>query len=150
MMIASKYINKNAAAVAAIQDYNNMCFIINNTPQEIKDVYEKMVLPRSPKLSGMPTARNHQASTDKLAAQIDKLDILRERYSQAIEYMAWFEPAWASLSDTEQYILMEFYMNGNQKSGATYRLMDEFNRSERTVERLRSSSLNHLRSLLFG
>lgn len=109
-----------------------------------------MVLPRSPKLSGMPTARNHQASTDKLAAQIDKLDILRERYSQAIEYMAWFEPAWASLSDTEQYILMEFYMNGNQKSGATYRLMDEFNRSERTVERLRSSSLNHLRSLLFG
>jgi hypothetical protein len=150
MMIALKYINKNAAAVAAIRDYNNMRFIINNTPQEIKEIYEKMTSPRSPKFSGIPTAHNPQAGTDKLAAQIDKLDILRERYSQAIEYMAWFEPAWASLTDTEQYILTEFYMNGNQKSGATYRLMEELNCSERTVERLRSSSLNHLRSLLFG
>lgn len=149
-MIASKYINKNAAAVAAIQDYNNMRFIINNTSQEIKDVYEKMTSPRNLKLSGMPSAHNPQAGTDKLADHIDKLDILRERYTQAIEYMAWFEPAWANLSDTEQYILSEFYMYGNQKSGATYRLMDELNRSERTVERLRSNSLNHLRSLLFG
>lgn len=150
MMIASKYINKNAAAVAAIKDYNNMRFIINNTPQEIKDVYEKMASPRSPKLSGLPTARNLQAGADKLAEQIDKLDILQERYRQAIEYMVWFEPAWSNLTDTEQRILMEFYMNGNQKSGATYRLMEEYNYSERTVERLRSNSLNHLRSLLFG
>lgn len=89
-MIALKYINKNAAAIAAIRDYNNMRFIINNTPQEIKDVYEKMSAPRTPKLSGMPSARNPQAGADKLAAQIDKLDILRERYSQAIEYMAWW------------------------------------------------------------
>lgn len=149
-MIASKYINKNAAAVAAIKDYNNMRFIINNTPQEIKDVYEKMASPRSPKLSALPTARNLQAGADKLAEQIDKLDILQERYRQAIEYMVWFEPAWSNLTDTEQRILMEFYMNGNQKSGATYRLMEEYNYSERTVERLRSNSLNHLRSLLFG
>lgn len=149
-MIALKYINKNAATVAAIRDYNNMRFIINNTPQEIKEVYEKMASPRSTTLTGMPTARNLQAGTEKLTEQIDKLDILRERYSQAIEYMAWFEPAWSSLSDTEKYVLTEFYMNGNQKSGATYRLMEVFNRSERTVERLRSNALNHLRSLLFG
>lgn len=49
-MIALKYINKNAATVAAIRDYENMRFIINNTPQEIKDVYEQMISPRSPKL----------------------------------------------------------------------------------------------------
>jgi hypothetical protein len=150
MMIASKYINKNAAAVAAIQDYNNMCFIISNTPQEIKDVYEKMVLPRSQKLTEMPVARNLQAGNDKLVAQIDKLDILRERYSQAIEYMEWFEPAWLNLTGTERHILSEFYMNNNQKSGATYRLMNELNYSESHIERLRSNSLNHLRSILYG
>lgn len=149
-MIALKYINKNAATIAAIRDYNNMRFIINNTPEEIKDVYEKMSAPRTPKLSGMPSARNPQAGTDKLAAHIDKLDILRERYSQAIEYMAWFEPAWSSLTDTEQHILSEFYMTDNQKSGATYRLMDELNYSESHVERLRSNALNHIRSKLFG
>lgn len=32
-MIALKYINKNAATAAAIRDYENMRFIINNTPQ---------------------------------------------------------------------------------------------------------------------
>ena len=149
-MIALKYINKNAATVAAIRDYENMRFIINNTPQEIKDVYEQMISPRSPKLSGMPSIRNPQAGTDKLAVQIDKLDILRERYSQAIEYMAWFEPAWSSLTDAEQHILSEFYMTDNRKSGATYRLMDEMSYSESHIERLRSRALGHLRSLLYA
>ena len=149
-MIALKYINKNAATVAAIRDYNNMRFIINNTPEEIKEVYEKMSAPRTPKLSRLPSVRNPQAGADKLAAQIDKLDFLRERYSQAIEYMAWFEPAWSSLTDTEQHFLAEFYMSDNQKSGATYRLMTELSYSESHVERLRSNALNHLRSMLFG
>lgn len=149
-MIALKYINKNAATVAAIRDYENMRFIIINTPQEIKDVYSQMISPSGPKLSGMPSARNPQAGADKLAAQIDKLDILRERYSQAIEYMTWFEPAWSSLSDTEQKILAEFYKTDNQKSGATYRLMHELNYSESHIERLRSDALTHLRTLLYG
>lgn len=149
-MIALKYINKNAATVAVIRDYENMRFIINNTPHEIKDVYAQMTSPRGPKLPGMPSVRNSQAGGDKLAAQIDKLDILRERYSQAIEYMTWFEPAWSSLTDTEQRILTEFYMTDNQKSGATYRLMDELSYSESHIERLRSNALNNLRSKLFG
>ena len=85
-----------------------------------------------------------------LAAQLDKLDILRERYSQALEYMSWFEPAWSSLTDTEQHILTEFYMRENQKSGATYRLMNELNYSQSQVERLRASALSHLRIMLFG
>lgn len=83
-------------------------------------------------------------------AQIDKLDILRERYSQAIEYMKWFEPAWSSMTDAEQRILSEFYMGDNQKSGATYRLINELNYSESHVERLRAAALNHLRGLLYG
>lgn len=149
-MIALKYINKNTAAIAAIRDYDNMRFIISSTPQEIKDVYEKMTSPRSPKLSGLPSVWSPQAGPDKLIAQIDRLDILWERYSQAIEYMAWFEPAWSSLTDTEQRILTEFYMGDNRNSGATYRLMDELNYSESHVERLRSRSLGNLRCLLYG
>lgn len=149
-MIALKYINKNAAVIAVLRDYANMRFIINNTPEDIKDVYGKMSAPRSPKLSGMPSGRNPQAGENMLAEQIDKLDILRERYNQAIEYMAWFEPAWSNLTDTEQHILAEFYLECNQKSGATYRLMSELNYSESHIERLRSNALNHLRCLLYG
>jgi hypothetical protein len=149
-MIALKYINKNAATVAALRDYHNMRFIINNTPGEIKHLYEKMSTPGTPQLSRTPTARNPQARADQLAAQFDQLDILRERYRQAIEYMAWFEPAWSSLTDTEQHILSEYYLGDNQKSGATYRLMSALNYSESHIERLRSKALNHLRSLLYG
>jgi len=149
-MIALKYINKNAATIAALRDYHNMRFIINNTSEEIKDLYEKMSAPRVPKLSGMPSARNPQAGADKITSQIDKLDILRERYNQAMEYMTWFGPAWSSLTDDEQHILSEFYMADNQKSGATYRLMSQLQYSESHVERLRSYALSHLRSKLFG
>ncbi len=74
----------------------------------------------------------------------------RERYSQAIEYMAWFEPVWSSLTDTEQHILSEFYMGYNQKSGATYRLMSELSYSERKIKQMRSDALQHLQILLFG
>ena len=149
-MVALKYINKNAATIAAIRDYNNMRFIINNTSQEIKEVYEKMASPMIPMLSGMPSVRNPQAGANKLVAQLDKLDILRERYSQALEFMSWFEPAWSSLTDTEQHILSEFYLGDKQNSGATYRLMDELSYSESHVERLRSQAVSHLGCLLYG
>lgn len=149
-MIAMKYINKTAATVAAVRDYENMRFSINHTPQEIKDIYEHMTSPRGPKLSGMPLVNNPQAGDDMLAAHIDKLDFLRERYSQAFEYLAWFEPEWSSLTKMEQHNLSEFYITDNQKSGATYRLMNELSYSESQIERLRSNSINHLRSLLYG
>ena len=149
-MIAWKYINKDSAVIAAIRDYNNMRFIINNTPDEIKEECGKMTAPRSSKLSGLPSAKNPLAGSDKLAAQIDKLDLLRERYSNAIEYMTWFEPAWSNLSDTEQQILTEYYMGDSQRSGAAYRLMSELGYSESHVERMRSNTLKHLRVLLYG
>ena len=132
------------------RDYHNMRFVINNTPGEIKHVYEKMSAPGTPRLSAMPPVRNPQARANQWAAQFDQLDILRERYRQAIEYMAWFEPAWSSLTDTEQHILSEYYLGDKQKSSATYRLMTELSYSESHIERLRSNALNHLRSLLYG
>lgn len=149
-MIAWKYINKNSAAIAAIRDYHNMRFIINNTPDEIKEVYGKMSAPRKAGLTGIPSARSPKSGEDKLVAQIDKLDLLRERYSSAVEYMAWFEPAWSSMTDTEQHILGEFYMGDSLKSGATYRLMGDLNYGERKIEQMRSNALRQLCTMLYG
>jgi hypothetical protein len=149
-MIAWKYLDKISAEIAAMRDYESMRAIINNTPDEIKDVYEKMTAPRSAKLNGLPSARNPQAGEDVLAEQIDKLDVLRERYSSAVEYMAWFEAAWGTLTDTERTILREFYMSGSQRSGAAARLQSMLNYSDRQVERLRSKSMSRLSVLLYG
>ena len=149
-MIAWKYIDKSSATIGAIRDYASMRNIINITPQDIKELYDRMVSPRNGKMSHTPRNYNPGSAEDKLASSLDKLDAMQERYRLAIEYMGWFEPAWSSLTDTEQCILREFYMAGTLKSGATARLKDVLNFSEPHIERLRGKALSRLALLLFG
>lgn len=149
-MIAWKYLNKPSATVAALQDYSTMRDIINITPQETKELYDRMVSVGSRRMTGLPASWNPQAGEERLVKSLDTLDVIQERYRQAVEYMGWFEPAWATLTDTEQIVLREFYMNGSRKSGATARLQDMLNFSERQVERLRSRALSRLTHMLFG
>lgn len=149
-MIAWKYLNKPSATVAAMQDYSTMREIINITPQETKELYDRMVSVGNRRVTGVPSGWNPQAGEERLVKSLDTLDVIQERYRQAVEYMGWFEPAWATLTDTEQMVLREFYMNGSRKSGATARLQEELNFSERQVERIRSRALSRLTHLLFG
>jgi len=149
-MIAWKYVNKNAAAIAAMRDYKNMKFLVENTPDSVKEAHSKMFSPGKAKITGMPSARNPRGAADRLPAQIDKMDAMRERYGAAVEFMDWFEPAWDELSEKERHILSEYYLTGSQKSGATYRLMFEYNYGERKIEKMRSNALRRLRILLYG
>lgn len=86
----------------------------------------------------------------RLAAQLDEIDVLVERYRHAMEYRAWFQPAWDALSDNDRLILSEFYMSGNVKSGACARLEQRLHCSAATVDRNRSKALSRLTLLLFG
>ena len=149
-MIAWKYLNKPSATVAAMQDYDTMREIINITPQETKELYDRMISVGGRQLTGLPTSWNPQAGEDRLVKSLDTLDVIQERYRQAVEYMSWFEPAWATLSDTEQMVLREFYMNGSLRSGANVRLQQSLNYSHAQVDRVRSKALARLSHLLFG
>lgn len=149
-MIAWKYIDKTAATVAALRDYDNMRAIINNTPDDIKELCERMVSPRTPNLTGMPSVYNPNAGEDKLVAQLDRLDLFRERYNTAVEYMAWFESAWGTLTDREKHILRECYMSESLRNGARLRLAEELNYTERHIDNLRDKAVKRLRVLLFG
>lgn len=149
-MIAWKYLNKPSATVAALQDYWTMREIINITPQETKELYDRMISVGGRQLTGLPTSWNPQAGEDRLVKSLDTLDVIQERYRQAVEYMSWFEPAWATLTDTEQMILREFYMNGSLRSGANVRLQQSLNYSHAQVDRVRSKALARLSHLLFG
>ena len=97
MSIMWKYLDKKAATVKALEDYEDMFFIIENTDEKVKAEKEKMVGVGSPKLDGMPKAHNPQAGEDKIIECIEKIDIMKERYRQAVEYMGWFQPAWDQL-----------------------------------------------------
>lgn len=149
-MIAWKYIDKTNATISAMRDYDSMRFIINSTPDEIKEVYEKMTAPRQPNLTGIPSVFNPKSGEDNLAEQIDKLDVLRERYSTAVEYMSWFEAAWGTLTDTERIILREFYMGSNLRSGASARLQAQLNYGESNIDKLRRKALSRLTLSLLG
>ena len=149
-MIAWKYIDKVSATIAALRDYATMRAIIDNTPDEIKELHARMVAPNAANLSGMPSVRNPLSGQDKLVAQIDAMDILHERYNTAVEYMAWFEPAWAALADREQHILAECYTGANLRDGARMRLSGQLCYTERHIDRMRAKALDRLKVLLFG
>ncbi len=96
MNIMWKYLDKRAAAISAIKDFGSMRFIINSTDDEIKKEFEKMTTVASPNFDGMPHAYNPKAGEERMLDGIDQIDILKERYRQAVEYMNWFRPAWRS------------------------------------------------------
>ena len=89
MSIMWKYLDKRSATIAAIKDYEAMQFIIDNTDAEIKRAHEKMTSLGSPKWDGMPRTHNPQAGEERILKAIDEIDILKERYRQAVEYMDW-------------------------------------------------------------
>jgi len=149
-MIAWKYLDTNAATIAAIRDYENMQAIIDNTPDDIHDVSTRMNSPRSSQITGMPSAWNPNAGQELLTNLIDKMDVLKNRYRVAEEYMSWFAPAWKQLEEREQQILSEIYMSGQLRNGARYRLANSLNYTERHIDRLRAKALQQMRTLLFG
>ena len=87
MSIMWKYLDKRTATIAALKDYKSMQFIIKNSAEEIKGAYEDMAGVTSPKWDGMPKAHNPTAGEDRMLKAIEEIDVLRERYRQAVEFM---------------------------------------------------------------
>lgn len=151
MSIMWKYLDKRSATIAAIKDYDAMQFIINSTDDEIKRTYEKMTSVSSPKWDGMPHAHNPQAGEDRVLKTIAEIDILKERYRQAVEYMDWFKPAWDQLTDDEQYCLETFYGDGNTYgSSAAYYIAEYLHVEQPTAYKRKNRALDRLTVLLFG
>ena len=151
MSIMWKYLDKRSATIAAIKDYDAMQFIINNTDDEIKRTYEKMSSVGSPNYDGMPKAYHPQAAEDRIIKNIDEIDILKERYRQAVEYMDWFRPAWRQLTDDERYCLETFYGDENAYgSSAAYYIAEYLRIEQPTAYKRKNRALERLTVLLFG
>lgn len=151
MSIIWKYLDKRSAAVDALKDYGSMKFIIGHTDEEIKSAYEKMGGVGSPQHDGMPRSHNPQASEDRIVKGIEEIDVLKERYRQALEYMAWFLPAWEELTEDERYVLQTFYGEDNQYgASAIYDICDRFGIERSSAYNRKNRALSHLVTLLFG
>lgn len=151
MSIIWKYLDKRSAAVDALKDYGSMKFITEHTDDEIKAAYEKMGGISSPKSDGMPHTCNPHAVEDRMIKGIEEIDVLKERYRQAVEYMAWFLPAWEELSEEERYVLETFYGESNEYgSSVIYKIADHFHIEQSSAYNKKNRALHHLTILLFG
>lgn len=150
MSIIWKYLDKRSAAVDALKDYSSMRFIIDHTDDEIKAAYEKMSGVSSPQFDGMPHSHNPQAVEDRIIKGIEEIDVLKERYRQAVEYMAWFRPAWEELTEDERYVLETFYSDVDSQTNAVYDICDHFGIERSSAYNKKNRALGKLVTLLYG
>lgn len=151
MNIVWQYLDKRAAAINALKDYSSMKYIIEHTDEDIASLNEEMSSPVSPVLNGMPSTHDPKAGEKRLIACINEIDVLKERYRQALEYMDWFQPAWDALTEDEQYVLKEFYLDDEQKQiDAVYNICDRFNIERSSAYNKKNRALQHLALLLYG
>ena len=151
MNIVWQYLDKRAAAINALKDYSSMKYIIEHTDEDIATLNEEMSSPVSPVLNGMPSTHDPKAGEKRLIACINEIDVLKERYRQALEYMDWFQPAWDALTEDEQYVLKEFYLDDEQKQiDAEYNICERFNIERSSAYNKKNRALQHLALLLYG
>ena len=81
---------------------------------------------------------------------IEEIDILKERYRQAAEYMAWFLPAWEELSEDERYVLETFYSDSESQTSAVYSICDRFGIERSSAYNKKNRALGRLVTLLYG
>ena len=150
MNIMWLYLDKRAAAVKAIKDYAGMQYIIDHTEEDIRRIHADMDAVSGPDLEGMPTAGDPKAGEERVLKAVEQIDLLQERYRQAMEYMAWFLPAWNALSEEERYVLDVFYRDNGYGSGAADAVSRRFHIERASAYRRKDRALDKLRTLLYG
>lgn len=151
MTIAWIYLDKKAAAVDALKDYSSMEYIIQNHTDDLEEARERMTSLRSSLPNGMPKAKDPKAGEARLAATLDEIDVLKERYRRALEYMEWFKPAWDALSEEEQFVLSEFYQNEDtRQADAVASICDRFSIERSSAYNKKNRALARLALLLYG
>lgn len=151
MTIAWIYLDKKAAAIDALKDYSSMEVILANHPDDLEEVKERLISLPSSAPTGMPRSKNPHAMESRLAASLDEIDVLKERYRRALEYMEWFQPAWDALTEDEQFVLSEFYVGYEEKQIDTIgNICDRFHIERTSAYKKKNRALDRLTTLLYG
>jgi len=150
MTIAWTYLDKRGAAVDALKDFASMEYIIANHAEDEEAIREDMTAVSAPALGGQPSGYNPHAGEARLAAQLDEIDVLKERYRQALEYMAWFRPAWTELSEDERFVLTAFYQHDGKQEDAVGLISDRFKIERSSAYKKKNRAIQHLAVLLYG
>jgi hypothetical protein len=151
MTIAWIYLDKKSAAADALKDYAGMEYIVQNHADDMDELRSRMTALSSSAPTGMPRTPDPRAGETRLAASLDEIDVLKERYRRALEYMEWFRPAWNALTDDEQFVLWEFYNdNGSKQIDAIGNICDRFHIERSSAYNKKNRAVARLALLLYG
>ena len=152
MKIGWVYLDKKAAALRAVKDYNIMDHIIRNYLSAIEEARTRMDSTRSPVLSFAHGSSNLTASEEeRIVEAIDSINVIEERYRCAVDYMNWFLPAWSALNEVERIILSEFYQTDYVSRTTVINSLNLKLYLERAqIYRYKDKALERLALLLYG
>jgi len=151
MSIMWHYLDKRGATIKVLSDYNSMKYIIESADEKEMEIRERMTSVGSPKITGLPGSHNPQAGEDRIIKAIDEIDVEKERYRQALEYMNWFMPAWEELTDDERYVLEEFYWGAEEyQTDAVYAICEHLSIERSSAYNKKNRALDKLTLLLYG
>lgn len=150
MHVMTKYLDTRKAAIAALQDYAAMDNIIETTDEQIKRTYADATSPASPRLDGTPPSGDLHAGEARIAATLDRIDIYRARYKQAVQYMDWFLPAWQLLSDDDRFVLEAFFLTDGTREDSIDHVCNHFYVERDTAYRKKNRALDRFATALYG
>lgn len=151
MKIAWIYLDKRGATIAALKDYTAMEHILLNHADDVAEAQARKTSIKTGPVRITSNSRNPQGAETRLAATLDAIDLLEERYRGALEYMAWFQPAWDVLSADEQFVLTAFYKCDDDADGdMTKSICDHYHIERTSAFKRKNRALAHLSALLYG
>lgn len=150
MHVMTKYLDTRKAAIAALQDFPVMEHLAEQTSHVADDLRADLTMPASPRLDGTPRHVNPQATENRIAATLDKIDLLAERQRQARQYMDWFLPAWGLLSENDRYVLEAFFLGDGPQEDAVNQVCDHFYVERSTAYQKKSRAVGRLANALYG
>ncbi len=152
MNVAMDYLDKRSATVNALKDYEAMEFILAHTKEEISDTRQEMERMSTPTPSDMPRGqRRPHRMEERIVNCLDVIDVMKNRYQYALEYMSWFQPAWETLSKEERNVLRKFYMSAEERqTDNILDLCEQYHIERTSVYKRKDRALAHLTLLLYG
>lgn len=153
MHVMTKYLDTRKAAISALQEYPAMEHAANTSGQiaaEADRLRQDLVTPASPKLDGMPRHTDLHAGETRIAATLDRIDLLSQRETEAREYMAWFLPAWEVLREEDRYVLENFFLGEGSQDERVDMIGDHFYIERDSVYRRKNRALDRLAVALYG
>lgn len=150
MHVMTKYLDTRKATINALEDFTVMELAAQGHDAQAATMIDDLTSPRSTQLDGMPHAHDPHAGEQRLAATLDKIDLLAQRTRQAREYLDWFLPAWQSLTGDDQYVLNTFFLGEGSQDDRVMTIADHFYVERDTVYRKKNRALERLSVALYG